>query len=104
MGDILGNVAQEFAGSRGADTAGRQPVGRVVSVNGAKVQGILRGRLPIRIGEILRIGTPASSVFGVVGTLAVAEPGVSAADGDRRVFEMELLGEIPAGNGAGPPP
>ena len=74
-----------------------QRIGRVVAVGGARVRGVIReGRGgDLRIGAILKIVTPSSSVFGVVGSLAVADPAAEAHDGDRRVFEMELLGEIP---------
>src|SRR5690606_37541473 len=95
-------------GSRGQAAPKPQPIGRVVSVTGARVQGVMRGgpvasRRPVRIGATLKIVTPTSSVFGVVASLTVAEPGIAAGDGDRRLFDMDLLGEIPHGEAGDAP-
>ncbi len=96
------------------------PVGRVISVDGAKFQGILcngkdgkRGKggngatMPgsaphsarVQIGAVVKVATPRSRVFGVVSNLVVADPAAEAGDSHRRLFEVELLGEMPDGDG-----
>lgn len=81
------------------------PVGRVISVSGSALRGIL---LPykgndgaavvtpdLRIGAIVKVETANSSVFGVVGHLTVVDPSADAFDSVNRQFDVELLGEIP---------
>lgn len=96
------------------------PVGRVISVDGAKLQGILcngkdgkRGKggngatMPdgasrnarVQIGAVVKVATPRSRVFGMVSSLVVADPAAEAGDSRQRLFEVELLGEMPDGEG-----
>jgi len=83
------------------------PVGRVISVDGARIKGILSNGLngagngaaaahkcPIQIGDTVRVSTDSSKVFAVVSTLAVADPAGEANESALRLFEAELLGEV----------
>jgi DNA helicase HerA-like ATPase len=76
----------------------------VVSVNGSKVVGLLYDAVSsngvaapasaLRLGSIVKITTPASAVFGVVGKIGIEDPSVPAHEATR-LFDLELLGEIP---------
>jgi DNA helicase HerA-like ATPase len=99
------NLTTEPLQSQADPSPHSYPVGRVIAVSGSKLQGIL---LPykgdsgaaavtpdVRLGAIIKVETPHSSVFGVVGQLTVADPAADAFDSVRRQFDIELLGEIP---------
>lgn len=117
MGDVLTNYVQDFQSERprpsysGDGHAG--PIGRVVSINGSKVKGLMyetAGGHGIaaptttpRIGSIVKITTPSSSIFGVVGNLNIVDPSAAAHE-KTRMFDVELLGEIPYSSGVGPVP
>lgn len=87
------------------------PVGRVIAVDGARIKGILLGGLngagtgaasadqscPVQIGDTVRVSTDWSRVFAVVSSLTVADPAGEAAASTLRLFEAELLGELPVG-------
>jgi len=108
MGDVLTNFVQDFQGERPRTTysgaAPTSPIGRVVSVNGSRVRGLLYDAvgsdgavIPInnlRIGTILKMSTPSSAVFGVIGNFNIEDPSMPAREATR-LFDMELLGEIP---------
>ncbi len=93
-------------------------VGRVISVDGAMYRGIVCGgsgggggngaarplAATIRIGGVLKTVTPRSSVFGVVSSIAVADPAAEPGDSHKRIFEVELLGELPEDDGANADP
>jgi DNA helicase HerA-like ATPase len=79
-----------------------RPVGRVISVNGSLVRGLLitqdAGGTPmmpagLQIGAIVRVATPRSSVYGVVGALEIDDPAPLASQSRLRGFEIQLLGE-----------
>ena len=115
MGDVLTNFVQDFQSDRpqtGSSGDGSStPVGRIISVNGARIQGLQYDTIgnngaavpaaPLRIGAILKVATPAAAVFGVVGNISISDPSVSASEATR-VFDLELLGEIPHGAADGP--
>lgn len=117
MGDVLTNHVQDFQ-SDGPRTsfsgdASSIPIGRVTSINGSKVKGVLYdaagtngAAIPsttLRIGSILKISTPASAVYGVVGNISIADPSVPLHEATRQ-FDLELLGEIPQDTGIGTAP
>ena len=81
-----------------------RPVGRVLAVDGSLVRGLLTtARAPetgapemplgLQIGAIVRIATPRSAVYGVVGTMRVDDPAPNAADSHLRECDIQLLGE-----------
>ena len=115
MGDVLTSYVKNFQGDRPkvshSGSGGTSPIGRVIAVNGAKVRGLLfdsvgsnGAAIPasaLRIGAILKISTPASAVYGVVGTISIDDPSAPSREATR-LFELELLGEIPHGASDGP--
>lgn len=87
-----------------------QPVGRVVAVDGAQIKGILCNgvngagngaaaakKCPLQIGDMVRMATAKSYVFGAISSLSVTDPTDTAEDGAAHVFRAELLGELPKG-------
>ena len=77
-------------------------IGTVVAVGGATITGVLEGPAEaVRIGALVRIAGTSSTAYGVVNGLRVDDPSVPLASGDRRIAEIELVGEIPnSGQGA----
>ncbi|WP_374369414.1 ATP-binding protein [Dongia sp.] len=69
--------------------------GRVIAVSGTRIVGLLDGavaqRTP-RVGELIKIATANSIVFGFVTGLAIDNPG--AEGGGLRRVELEVVGEI----------
>ena len=75
MGDVLSNYAQDIQSAQTRTTyagdGSSTPLGRVISVNGSKVRGVLYDAVgpsgapvqatSLRIGTILKITTPASA-------------------------------------------
>jgi uncharacterized protein len=83
-----------------------QRVGRVVSVQGAKISGILRERhgteadtsgSAVQIGTVLKMDTGGTNVFGIVSSMRIADPssesGDVASEHEKRMVEVDLLGE-----------
>ena len=117
MGDVLTSFVKDFQGERPRTSFSgdgpSSPIGRVVAINGSKIKGLLYdavdssgAALPasaLRIGSILKITTPESAAFGVVGNISIADPSAPAHEATR-LFDLELLGEIPQGSGIGPAP
>jgi DNA helicase HerA-like ATPase len=75
-------------------------LGRVTSVSGATVQGMVRANgmdeaPPPGVGNLVRIPTRTSTVFGLVSSLETTTPSVDA-DGDSEtgIAEIQLVGEI----------
>ena len=117
MGDVLTSHVQDFQSER--PRAGQSgdgpstPIGRVVSINGSKVRAVLYDAVSgngaaapasaLRIGSVVRISTPSSAVFGVVGSMSIDDPSTPAHEATR-MFDLELLGEIPRSSGVGPAP
>lgn len=69
--------------------------GRVIAVSGTRIVGLLDGmtaqRTP-RVGELIKIATANSTVFGFVTGLAIDNP--TAEGGGLRRVELEVVGEI----------
>lgn len=88
----------EDAASTPTGTA--SPIGEVLSVDGAKLRGrfpdpsiVEDGERAASIGQVVRIKTPTSRIFGVIGA-------IGGADADAiPTFEIQLLGEIPDDGG-----
>ncbi len=70
-------------------------IGRVIGISGARVTGLLQrersGPRGPYIGELVKIVTEHSTVFGFVTALNVDQPGQA---GELRKVELELVGEI----------
>jgi DNA helicase HerA-like ATPase len=76
--------------------------GRVIAVSGARVSGLLDGksgqRAP-RIGELVKIVTANSTVFGFVTGLSIDVPATAGVE--LRRVDLEVVGEIDHRQGAG---
>ncbi|MCB2187514.1 MAG: ATP-binding protein [Deltaproteobacteria bacterium] len=80
-------------------------LGQVVAVSGCKLKGILHPNLlagpagegsgSLQIGGMVKIPTPRTQVFGLVSGLYVENPTVPLAPEDRRLMEINLIGESP---------
>ncbi len=75
-------------------------IGRVVAVSGAQVVILLENRetaIPdgwtLQIGALVRMRTPASVVYGVVGGLSIPIPAQGPGDDEMKIVEAELVGE-----------
>jgi hypothetical protein len=85
------------------------PIGRLDSVSGSRVSGLLDGggdAAPaggVGIGGLVRVRTPASTVFGAVNNLTTRYPSASG-EAPRTAVDIDLIGEIlddPGGGGGG---
>jgi hypothetical protein len=82
------------------------PLGRVVSVSGSQVILLLdgaRGELvggprAVQMGTLVKMRTPESVVFGMVGGLSVPIPAQRAGEPEMRIVEVELVGEMVEGS------
>ena len=85
---------------------GETSIGFLISVSGSKVTGILvapESAIPdindpvgsdmAQIGALVKIRTPRSITFGVVGALEIREPSSPPRMSDTRVIEIDLFGE-----------
>ncbi len=85
---------------------GETSIGFLISVSGSKVTGILVapdsaipdindpvGSDMAQIGALVKIRTPRSITFGVVGALEIREPSSPPRMSDTRVIEIDLFGE-----------
>lgn len=76
-------------------------LGRVVSVSGSKVSGILTSRVrsggeneaALQVGAVVRMPTSGSVVFGMISSLRVQDPSADPEVDSLRFIEIELLGE-----------
>src|SRR5689334_8648872 len=78
-------------------------IARVVSVSGGRLialldatvgeDGVVRSDAP-QIGELVKIATRGSTVFGVVAGLNIPLPDDTSGQKELRIIEVELIGEI----------
>lgn len=76
-------------------------VGYVISVKGSKVSGILTGTGTekssnldtVQFGGFVKMKTPISSVFGMIGAIWITDPAVPPGTGTKMI-EIDLLGEV----------
>jgi hypothetical protein len=78
-------------------------IGQVTSVNGSKVTGILaisedaalseQVLRSAQVGSVAAIATPRSLVFGIIGSLTTQDPEYPATTGEKRIIEIDLMGE-----------
>ena len=90
--------------SNGGPLAAREEtrIGRVVSVSGSQVIVMLENQAleslrglgeEIQIGGLVKMHTPASTVFGMISGLSIPIPSEEASDSEMKIVEMELVGE-----------
>ena len=77
-------------------------VGRVVNVSGSQVVTLMDvpdaieeedGTLSLQMGELVKIPTPYSSVYGMVSALSVPIPSQENPSSEMKIVEIELVGE-----------
>ena len=77
-------------------------IGHVISVSGARVSGILHSggnasyvdvASAVQLGAMLKMATPKSQVFGIVCGLTTTDPRPQADASEKKIVEIELLGE-----------
>ena len=82
--------------------AGPMRVGHVISVSGARVSGILHSggnasyvdvASAVQLGAMLKMATPKSQVFGIVCGLRTTDPRPQADASEKKIVDIELLGE-----------
>ena len=83
---------------RAATSADALPLGRVMSVAGAIIWGLLEPDFAgiAEIGHVVRLQGATGRSFGVITTLK--NDGRRSGDDDRRLIEIRLIGEILEGN------
>ena len=90
--------------------AGALKVGHVISVSGARVSGILHSggntsyvdvASAVKIGAMLKMATPKSQVFGIVCGLRTTDPRAQADASEKKIVDIELLGEAVASRNDG---
>ena len=77
-------------------------LGRVVSVSGSRLAGVLERRQAdeaagARLGGLVRIETAGGAVYGLVSALAVQNPTSASASAQTALMEIDLLGEAVSG-------
>ncbi|MFB3137732.1 MAG: helicase HerA domain-containing protein, partial [Phycisphaerales bacterium] len=77
-------------------------IGRVVSVSGSQVIILLENQVSeatqgsgskVQIGGLVKMYTPASTLFGMISGLSIPIPSEEARESEMRIVEMELVGE-----------
>ncbi|MBV5325063.1 MAG: hypothetical protein J0626_07255, partial [Rhodospirillaceae bacterium] len=105
MSAVPANIVAVTAPQAAPVTAPASRLGRVIAVSGAKVVGLLeRDGASTRgphIGELIKIVTDESTVFGFVTGISIDHP--SQRDLELRRVELELVGEIDHRSGANAP-
>ncbi len=78
-------------------------IGRVVSVSGSQVIVMLENQSlqdsqgpgeDIQIGGLVKMRTPASTVFGMVSGLSIPIPSEDANESEMQIVQLELVGEL----------
>ena len=78
--------------------------GRIAFVSGSQVVALMdeskkTESVRLQMGALVKTESATSTVFGVVSSLSIPLPAAGANDSDVLTIEVELLGEIPKGNG-----
>ncbi len=85
-------------------------IGRVVSVSGSQVIVMLENQAianlkgsgkEVQIGGLVKMHTPASTLFGMVSGLSIPIPSEDASDSEMQMVQMELVGETVARDDVG---
>jgi uncharacterized protein len=78
-----------------------EKIGRVISVTGSRITGMLDSITPrrgdgaadVQIGGIVKIATAGSFVFGIVSSLRIADPSSNTEADEHGIMDIELMGE-----------
>ncbi len=77
-------------------------IGRVVSVTGSQVVVLLEkpqetsgpsGVVSLQMGQLIKMLTPSSTVFGMVTGMSIPLPSPNEGDSEMKIVELEMLGE-----------
>ncbi|MCP4327136.1 MAG: ATP-binding protein [Alphaproteobacteria bacterium] len=83
-------------------------LGRIVAVSGSQAIMLLDDDLdrdegdqptPLQIGSLVKMGTPYTTVYGIVSGLSIPVPSTDPNNETYRIVELELLGETSVGLG-----
>src|SRR5262245_32040474 len=78
--------------------------GRIIAVDGSQVTAAMEHFAPgdpaitpsiLQIGSVVKLPTSMSVVFAMVRRLSIPEPAREPAEGERKLVDLELLGECP---------
>ena len=91
----------EESGDKIQATQAEKQLGRVVSVAGSQVIVLLNGSagegklepIELQIGALVKMRTPASTVFGMVSGLSIPIPAEDAQESEMKIVQIELVGE-----------
>ncbi len=78
-------------------------IGRVISIAGSKISGIMathndagQSEFALRgaqMGSVVTMTTPQSLVFGIIGSLTTQNPSYPSSTDENRIIEIDLMGE-----------
>ena len=86
--------------------AADRKVGRIVCVSGSQIITLLEDDLQVegtkvpaalQKGRLVKMGTGESIVYGIINGLSVPLPNQDNSEGEARIMEVEVLGEVRAG-------
>jgi Helicase HerA, central domain len=78
--------------------------GRIISVDGSQATAVMEHFAPgdvaitpsiLQIGAVVKIPTSLSVLFAMIRKLSIPDPARDATEGERKLVELELLGECP---------
>src|SRR5262245_53463270 len=82
----------------------KRRLGRIIAVDGSQATAAMDHLAPgdaavtpsiLQIGSVVKIPTPMSVVFAMTRRLSIPEPAREPIEGERKLIELELLGECP---------
>jgi len=82
----------------------RRRFGRIIAVDGSQATAAMEHFAPgdgaitpsiLQIGAVVKIPTPLSVLFAMIRKLSIPDPARDATEGERKLVELELLGECP---------
>jgi DNA helicase HerA-like ATPase len=114
LNQILSDTSQAVEQTSATAGASEVRIGHVLQVSGEYISGMLTPEAsgvlqgaegayaPGQIGALVKIHTPASTVFGVVRALRVLEPVPEERSHERGALEINLFGEVMHGENGAP--
>src|SRR5215475_1161919 len=78
--------------------------GRIIAVDGSQATAAMEHFAPgdgavtpsiLQIGAVVKIPTSMSVLFAMIRKLSIPDPAREASEGERKLVELELLGECP---------